>query len=377
MIRVLNILGKEPAGGAEAMALNFQKGFTNEIQAEYLVFCQKKDTVFNENVRRAGALLHSFPDLTLSNYGRIVKRLKKLFRNNKYDIVHLHSPVLGFLCLRIAKQSRVPVRIIHYHSSEKAEQSGKVLRNAILYRLGALYATHFIACSSLAARSAPGNAKVKVIYNGIDCEKFQFRCEKRKLLRKKLGYEDKIIIGNIGRLCFQKNQIFLLDVFEEVCRFHDNCILLIAGDGPLRDELMKYSRGKAYEKKIVFLGNSDHIPELLSAMDVFVLTSIYEGMPLSALEAQASGLPCVLSTRITREASVLDSNIFIGLKKEKSLWARAILCMAKVSKENRSDAYLQMREKGFDIAGASGNLERYYKEIVGECYVSKNRKQVS
>ncbi len=377
MIRVLNILGREPAGGAEAMAFGFQKGFTNEIQVEYLVFCQKKDTVFNENVRRAGALLHSFPDLTLSNYCRIRKRLKKLFRNKKYDIVHLHSPVLGFLCLRIAKQSHVPVRIIHYHSSEKAEQTSKVLRNVILYRLGALYATHFIACSRLAARSAPRNVRVKVIYNGIDCEKFQFHCETRKLLRKRLGYEDKIVIGHVGRLCFQKNQFFLLDVFEEMCRIHDNCMLLLIGDGPLKDELVKYCRGKAYEKKVVFWGSSNHVSELMSAMDVFILPSIYEGMPLSALEAQASGLPCILSSRITKEVSVLESNRFIGLKKEKPVWAKAVLRMAKADQENRSDACQQMREKGFDILSASSALERYYKEITGECYVSKIHKQVS
>lgn len=347
------------------MVLNFQKDFTDEIKTEYLIFCPKQNTVFNENVRRTGAVVHLFPDLGLINYFKIKKRLKELFQNTKFDIVHLHSPVLGFLCLKAAKKCGQSVRIVHYHSSVKAEKKSKLFRNAVLYRLGAEYATHFIGCSELAAESAPANTSVKVIYNGIDCRKFRYDSMTRKVVREKMKFEDKIVIGHVARLSYPKNQTFLLDIFEELYRMHDHCRLFIIGDGPLQNDLTEYIKGKEYEKAVIFGGRSSEIPKLLSAMDVFVLTSKYEGMPVSVLEAQASGLPCVLSSQITREVSALNSNVFISLEEEKSIWADEIWRMAVTDHGDRSCSYLAMIEKGFDITRASGVLESYYKEIIG------------
>lgn len=365
MIKVLHILGKESAGGAEIMALNFQKGFSKNIHAEYLVFCPKTNTLVNKHAMHDNIKLHLFPDFKILNYIQIYIKLKELFHNVNYDIIHLHSPVLGFICLKAAKKTGVRARIIHYHSSAKSEHTSKLLRNAILYHAGASYATHFIACSKKASIAAPRNANIKIIYNGIDCEKYKYNHTSRIAIRKKLGYENKIIIGHVGRLSFPKNQTFLLDIFEEIFHIQNNCILFIIGDGPLQKHLKTYIKGKSYEKNVIFWGNSNHIPELLSIMDVFVMTSFYEGLPLSVLEAQSSGLPCILSSHITKEVSVLNSNCFIGLKKDKAIWANVILKKVMMNEINRNHSYLDMIEKGFDITHSSGTLEEYYKEIIG------------
>lgn len=366
MIRVLHVLSGMDRGGLETLIMNIYRNVDRtQVQFDFLVHTDR-ECAYDKEISVLGGKIYRIP-CRRSGILRNHRALNDFFKNHpEYRIVHQHVTSSSYIHpLRIARKYKVPIRIIHSHNTRDVG----VIHNA-LHRLNKRLirtcATHYFSCSSLAARwlypkKQYDAGKFILINNGIDTKKFRFDERLRGEKRRELGIEGKVVIGHIGRFERQKNHDFLIDIFNAVHDRCDNAVLLLIGDGPLRNSIEEKVASLSLSSKVIFTGVRSDIPALLSAMDVFVMPSLYEGLPVVLVEAQASGLPCVVSTSITDEVAILPSLRWCDLEDDASTWAREIL---EASRENthRSSAYLQVIEAGYDIADVARLLVEVYQE---------------
>ena len=270
--------------------------------------------------------------------------------------------------LYAAKKAGVPVRIAHSHStSNKKEWKKNAVKN-VLRPFSKKNANVYFACSELAARYLFGNktfeeGKVTIINNAINLEKFKFNQGKREKLRKGLKIEDnEFVVGHIGRFVAQKNHTFLIDIFNELYKENKDTVLLLIGQGPLQDQIKEKVRELGLEDSVRFAGQVDNASDYYNAMDVFVLPSLYEGLPVVGVEAQANGLQCYYSTDMTKETKVLEKTEFISLNEGAKKWSKIILNDIKNVK--REDTEKEMTERGFNIRKATNKLEKRYNALI-------------
>lgn len=269
------------------------------------------------------------------------QKFKRLLREKQYDVLHLNAfQGLQLSLLRTAKRAGVPVRIAHSHNT--ALRKSKTWRlKMLVHRASSLLfsdnATDLWACSSDAARfmfphRVLQNKAWRFIPNGIDLERFRFDAQQREEARRELGVSDCFVVGNVGRLCYQKNQEFLLDVFAVLIKQRPNSRLLLVGEGEDRQQLMEKAAKLGIVDNVIFYGVTDHVERLLWAMDVFVFPSRFEGLGIAAVEAQAAGLPVVCSEFIPDETLVAQNAICAPLNNMKS-WARALVDITTNNRE--------------------------------------------
>ena len=364
-IRVAHIIGKWNGGGVESVVMNYYRHIDrSKIQFDFI--CDEDSTnITYEEIEKLGGRVFLIPP-----YQKIFKynkELLKIFKREKYKIVHSHINTLSVFPLRVAKKANIPIRIAHSHSTSNKKEWKKNLLKQILRPFSKVYATNYFCCSEYAGRWLFGNKEfakgnVYLLNNAIDIDKFKYDEKIRKLKRKELGINDNhIVIGHIGRFVTQKNHTFLIDVFSEFHKQNKNAILLLVGQGPLRKMIEKKVKELGLEKNVFFLGQREDVNELYQVMDVFLLPSLYEGLPVVGIEAQTSGLLCVFSTSMTKESKILDSTIFLSLKQKELSWAETI---SKVNhKYNRSNAFNEVSKKGFNIKVEAKKLERFYMKV--------------
>lgn len=245
----------------------------------------------------------------------------------------------------------VPVRIAHSHNTalrKSRTRPVKLLVHQAAKEVFAGSATDLWACSRQAAQFMFPSRVLKgkgfqFIPNGIDTDRFRFNAAVREKVRKELGVQGQYVMGHIGRLCYQKNQDFLLDVFYEVMKRRPESILLLVGEGPDRSALEEKAGRLGIADNVIFYGTSDRVERLLWAMDVFVMPSRFEGLPVTAVEAQASGLPCLFSKEITEECRLSHGTIFLSMKGGPVYWAEILL------KFQRSDSVFVPFNGDFEI----------------------------
>ena len=301
---------------------------------------------------------------------RYNKELTKIFNENNYKIVHSHINTLSVFPLKIAKKCGIPVRIAHSHSTTNKKEWKKNMLKQILRPFSKKYATNYMCCSELAGRWLFGNKEynngnVYILNNAIDVEKFSYNESIRIKKRKELNIDDnKLIIGHVGRFVEQKNHKFLIDIFNQVQLKHKNAILLLIGQGPLLNEIKDKVKKLNLEEKVMFLGQREDINELYQAMDIFIFPSLYEGLGMALVEAQYSGLPCIASDEIPKEADITKNIIFLNLNRDKSKWADSIFVC-----DNRKNNCKMINDDKFNIKSESKKLEKIYFD-----YISKIRK---
>lgn len=333
----------------------------DKIQFHFLCDEDSTNIPYEEIEKMGGRVIIIPPYQRLYEYQ---KELYRIFKENKYKIVHSHISTLSVFPLRIAKKAGVPIRIAHSHStSNKKEWKRNLIKN-ILRPFSKLYANQFFACSELSGRWLFGekafkNGKIKIINNAIDLEKFKFNKEKRNEIRKKLKIDENIIlIGHIGRFVTQKNHEFLIDVFDEIHRRKQNSKLILIGQGNLKENIIEKIKYLGLQDYVIFTGQTTNVSDYYNAMDIFVLPSLYEGLPVVGIEAQANGLLCEFSTDMTKETKVLNTTKFISLKETPENWANTILEDYKNFK--RLDSFDEMTKKNFNIKEEAKKLEEYY-----------------
>lgn len=304
-----------------------------------------------------------------------ITAIKKLCYKNKYIIVHSHMNTMSVFSLFAAWLGKTPVRIAHSHSTS-AKGKGETGRNILKHMLrpfSKIFATHYFACSDHAARWLFGDdtvdkGKVVIINNAIPVEKFVFNAEKREEMRKKLGLKGKFVIANVGRFSPPKNHLFLIDVFNAVNKICSNAHLLIiggigsAGKG-IEEHIKEKLRDYGIYDKVSFIGTIEDIGSIYQAMDVFILPSLYEGLGISSIEAQCSGVPCILSDRVPREAQINENVVFLPLEEPPNKWAKVVIA----SSGERGDYSVAIGRAGYSITEVARKLEcLYIKYVVTE-----------
>lgn len=288
--------------------------------------------------------------------------LWKMFRTEKYDIVHDHgNSSMMAVELTIAKLAGIKIRIAHSHNS--------ICSNMKIHRILNPYFrtiyTKALACGKLAGNWLFGENNFEILPNGFHTEDFAFSKENRDAIRTELGIENQLVIGHIGRINAQKNQEYLLDVFEEVASRRNDAILLIVGTGPDEEKIRTRVQEHPYKDRIILYGETDNPTAFYSAMDVFAFPSRYEGLPVVLLEAQISGLPCIVSDRVTREVDLGDIN-WQSIDDEPKYWANALLLDEYRSEEERiayRKKHLEEIQK-YDITQSVKQLDKIYTDFI-------------
>lgn len=363
-IRVGHIIGKWLGGGVESVVMNYYRHIDrSKIQFDFICDSDSTNIPYEEIEKLGGRVILVPPYQKLFKY---IKELKKVFKENNYKIVHSHINTLSVFPLYAAKKAGVKVRIAHSHSTTNKKEKKKNLMKQVLRPFSKIYATDYFACSELAGRWLFGDktynkGEVFILNNAIDVEKFAYDEKVRKEKRKELKIKDStLVIGHIGRFVAQKNHTFLIDIFNEVHKKNKDSILLLVGQGPLMDEIKEKVNDLNLTKYVKFLGQRNDVNELYQAFDVFVLPSLYEGLPVVGVEAQASGLLCLLSDDMTKETKILDSTKFMSLDQSVNKWANKLL--KEYGKFERKNKIEEFSKNGFNIKSEKNKLESMYKK---------------
>lgn len=363
-IRILHITEMLSAAGIESFIMNvYRKIDRNKVQFDFLVLRDEKEFYEDEINQLSGKkffVISNKKNTLLRIIDESIK-IKKFLEKNKYDIVHIHyTTPLRAPYLLAAKLAGVKTRIYHSHS---AYVEGKSLIKLLIYSFMrckiSSWATHYLACSKAAARwmyQKNIQDKVQVLNNGILLDKFAYNEKIRDEYRKEFGVENKKVIGHVARFKDQKNHTFLIDIMEELVKKDSNYVLWLIGEGELEQEIKEKVSRLKLEENVKLLGVRDDVNCLMQAMDIFVLPSIYEGLPVVGIEAQASGLKCLFSDKITDEVIITDRCKTIELDKEK--WVSELLEYDNL--ENKRDYAKEIRDAGYDIEKTIQDLYMLY-----------------
>lgn len=364
MKRVLHILPQfQPGGGMEHVVMNyFEHIDRKEYQFDILTHKMEDDTYAKE-IWNTGGHVYLYPKFSIRTVNEIKSKYQKLLMANKYDIVHCHMANAAFLYLYIAAQACVPLRILHSHQDHYGDKITHAIRNIPLIEIGKNSANLYIACSEKSGKFLFGKKKFCVLKNGIDAKKYKYSNSKRATFRGKINVDlDTRVFGIIGRLVPQKNIKFAIDVFNSYSKKYDaRAVLVIAGDGEKRIELQEYVHLKGLDAKIVWLGNIKEIDVLNSGIDVLIMPSFYEGLPLSLIEAQCAGVQCYVSTNIIKESCVDSYSHRLSLKRNSEYWAKQI--HDTYTNVDRVLGYEEIRKTGYDICDVSHELITIYNQI--------------
>ena len=381
-VRVLHVLGNTNLGGAESRIMDlYRHTDRNRVQFDFLVH-SGEEGFYEKEIRELGGRIFRVPRFRIYNYFSYRKALKEFFQeHHEFALVQGHMTSTAAIYLPIAKKAGVKKTAAHARSAG-VDKGLKGTMTRFLRRNLADKADYLFTCSELAGISVYGEKAVqegKTIFipNAIDCAGFTFDPEKRKKMREELGLTDAIIIGHVGRFHYAKNHEYLIRVFAKLCQMgiracgstaengaDQDYHLILLGEGPLMEDTRKLAEELGVADKVHFLGNHKNIADYYQAMDYFVYPSRYEGMPGTIVEAQASGLPCLMSDTICREVIATELVETMSIEKEPKVWAEVLQQRidALVSKqENREKYAAKMAAAGFDVQAQAERMMRFYE----------------
>ena len=357
-------------GGIETMIMNLYRHMDRrKVQFDFLAHygCE---AAYNDEIRALGGRIYEMPALkddTHVYYWRLfsyIKALHRFFREHpEYKVIHGHMTNTAAIYMPIAKRYGVACAIAHSHSTRsKAGHVGLV--TDILQRFITRSATDYFACSEAAKRwfypeRLIHEGKVQVLANAVDAQRFRFRADKRKAMREALNLGDHLAIICVARFRPEKNQTFLIDVLREMLKVRRDVVFVFAGEGPCEENVKAKAKEQGVEKHTRFLGMRADIPDVLCAVDAFVLPSFWEGLPVTVIEAQASGLHCVVSDTLTEEMNALGMVAYMSVHAPISEWVHALIAAAS---QPRKDTYEDIAASGYDIHTTAPWLQKYYLE---------------
>ena len=372
-MKILHILHSLGIGGAESWLRHLLR-YRNREKYQIDVMIHEERLGYSEEIRNLGGDIFLCP--YSSNpliYGKNFKNV--LRREGPFDIVHSHMGMGGFHAWW-AKQAGVPVRIVHNHTDDRElknaglqKKIGVIISKQLMFR----YASAGIAVSQIASQRFGQNFasddRWQILYCGIDLTRYEIQ-GKSQQLRPDLGIPmDSIVVGHVGRFNQQKNHVFLLDIFEKILQLEPNSILLLIGDGELRAEIENKAKTLGLAKNIIFTGVRKDVEKIMTGvMDVFLLPSLYEGLPLVLLEAQAAGLQCIISETVSEETDVIKPAIIrISLNKAPAYWAKLVIETIKTKGGLTQEESFKIMEKSkFNIKASSARIFELYDKLMLE-----------
>ncbi|MBQ7219457.1 MAG: glycosyltransferase family 1 protein [Synergistaceae bacterium] len=340
----------------------------SKIQYDFIIDSDSSDPYIKPEIEALGGRI-----ITVPPYQKPIayhKALCKLFTDNHYPLVYSHLNTLSVFPLFAAWRAGIPIRVAHAHSTA-GRGRGETKRNIMKYILrnfSRTFATEWCACSRLAgefqfSKRAMSSGRVLIWPNAIETERYAYSEQVRHETRKWLKLTDKFIVGHAGRLVPVKNHSFLVDVFAEIHKRRDDAVLLLAGDGPLMDDITDKVMRLGLNDCVVFLGSVDDMERYYQAMDVFILPSLYEGLPVVGSEVQVSGLPFLCADTVTQETKFCGNMRFMSLKESAGAWAEEALRISEGHVRHDMSSYA--REAGFDVKVQAEKLTKWYCTLLG------------
>lgn len=355
-IRVLHVVTYMGRGGLETMLMNYYRKIDrNKVQFDFLVH-RAFEADYDREILELGGRIYRLPNL--NPFGKkYLELLNEFFENHKeYKIVHSHLDCMAGIPLKYAKKHGVPIRIAHAHNSNQTKDK-KYWLKIMFKRNIPYYANRLFACSKEAGKWMFETDDFEVLNNAIDANAYSYNPDVRGQVRKAFGInEDILLIGHVGRFAPQKNHEFIIDIFSELNEKEDSKLMLV-GDGELRNFIEEKVISFNLEEKVIFCGVRTDIPKLLQAMDIFLFPSNFEGLPVSIIEAQAAGLPCLISDKVPIECKKTELVTATSLEAPVSQWIELIEEKRKIKREN---TYEKIVKAGFDIENNSKWLEAFY-----------------
>lgn len=365
--RVLHVLGSTNLGGAESRVMDLYRHIDRErMQFDFVVHTQDKG-FFEEEIRLLGGRIYPLPKFKVYNWFSYQRAWKQFFKEHPgYAAVHGHMTSTASIYLPIAKKNGVPITVAHARSAgTDAGIKGSLTR---LIRKNLWKHTDYcLACSAFAGEAVYGKTAceqglVHVIPNSITLEKYTYDPEMRDQMRREWQLQDKLVIGHVGRFHAAKNHGFLLEVFAEIKKLQQDAVLFLVGEGEGMDAAKQKASELGIMQDVVFAGKKTNVSDYYQMFDVLLFPSLYEGMPGSVLEAQAAGLPCLISDTITPEAGVTELVEYKCLQDGAQKWAESLTKLALKNTGVRTSHLDALRAAGFDVSDQAVKMMNFYEK---------------
>ena len=371
MLRVLHSVSNMGRAGIETILMNYYREFDrSRIQFDFLAN-KPVPGEYDEEIREMGGRIFVSPGLNPVHFPRYRRFVADIIHSNpEIKIVHSHNEAMGYYALKSAKDAGIRVRIAHAHSTQIIRDYKYPLKMVCKKLLPGAATDHW-GCGRDAGIYYFGkerwNASGFILHNAIDVSRFAFRQESRERLRQLHGLEKCFVMGHVGRFNVEKNHTRLLDILAEIAKTVPEARLVLIGNGEREQSVKEKARDMGIQDKVLFLGQMPDVSEWYQAMDCFVMPSLFEGLPVVGIEAQAAGLPCFFSDRVTDEILLPPETHRISLLADDAEWAREILT-AKQSETDRAKGAEIIRQAGYDIHMEARRLQEIYLEMAARAY---------
>lgn len=370
-IKIVNIVSRMIFGGVESVIYNY---YSNMDLSKFELYIITKKDYKPEAVEKFKKIGFNF--IFIDDWEKEPKKVKsqllEIFDKNKFDIIHSHLSHTNFYFMYLAYIAKIPIRISHSHLSVKDKSIKDKIKHFLYKRLIWMFATDFVACGKEAAKNLYNSKKNVVIFNNaIDMEKYVYNDVTRKEYREKLEISsNSLCLGTIGRMTYQKNQEYLIDIFANIKNQNKDSKLIIIGDGENKEKLLSKILKMNLQDDVILLGNRNDVAQLLNVFDIFVLPSLYEGLPVVGIEAQASGLKCFFSNNIDETVKLSDNCFFLSIEENPEIWSNFILKESAYNREKMNDV---ITKSGFNIRTEGKRMEKYYLSLYDRsCNNEKN-----
>lgn len=364
VIRILQIVPNMQAGGLESYIMNLYRNIDrNKIQFDFLVHYKERKH-FDDEIESLGGKIYRFSLRDDNNLFKYKRELNDFFKNHKeYRVIHCHMASVGAIIFKIAKKHGVEVRIQHSHNST-TDKTLKGRVKAIMIRGCKKYSTLNLACSNDAGKYLFKNRPYKVVPNAIDMNNFKYDEDKRIELRRQFDIDDDcFVLGNVGRFNVQKNHLFLLEVFK-IFKNSNKAKLLLIGSGEKEKEIRNYINDNGLNKDVIILQNRKDVNELYNMMDCFILPSLFEGLPLVAIEEQVNGLKGYYSSNITKDVDISNNVEFVDID-DAEKFANSIKLQFR---KDRDLAYHKLKDSEYNTRISSTKMQTLYLDLYTGCY---------
>lgn len=360
-MKVLHVTVDLDGGGVDKLLYDYCTRMMPDFHFDFAVTA-KSQGLLEQPLERLGCKIYHVSTMH-ENMRLYVRQLERIIQGGNYDVIHVHTGYRGMLALKIAKRAGVPVRIAHAHICAIPETYRQKLLRLVATKITVHEATDLFACGKDAAtwmwgKRAAQNG-VRIMPNAIDVAAFQFDSDIRQSVRERFNLTNKLVVGNVARFAPQKNHLFLLNIFEELVKRRKDAILMLVGGGELRPVIEEKVNQLGLSDKVMFLGVRNDVPYLLNAMDVFLLPSLYEGLPVTLVEVQANGLAAVVSDTVTDEIQFAPNYKVVSIKKTPTEWCDEILKLSFRRNEN-----LEAVVNNYGIDMAAGKQKQWYLQRV-------------
>ena len=356
-IRVLHVVTYMGRGGLETMIMNYYRHMDrSKVQFDFLTHRDFRAD-YDDEIEALGGRIYHLPRLV--PWSRSYRQALESFfdEHPEYRIVHVHQDCLSSVILRAAKSRGIPVRIAHSHSSSQ-DKNLKYIIKLFYKQFIPRYATDLFACGRDAGDWMFGKADYRIVNNAIDAAGYRYCAQRSKTMRRSLGIPaDALVVGHVGRFSYPKNHGYLIDIFAAIHRKAPDAYLLLVGDGQSRKMIQEKVDALHISDRVIFTGLRPDVADLMQAMDAFVFPSLYEGLPLTLVEAQAAGLPCLISDHVPLDCKLTPLVHQLALEDAPDVWADKVLALAQSA---RADTYKAICESGFDILENARWLQSEY-----------------